>query len=86
MALTREEQKAAIRAVFNSLKTPSPGLLAAWDEAMRRWKEFSGAIFSRVVDDESDNGSDAMRREQIETMKSPEVCPFRPSSNFLRSC
>lgn len=71
--LSRDDQRIVARVIFAPLTAPTLGLLAAWDEAMRRWKELSAVIFSRVVDDDSDQGSDAMRREQIELMKNPEV-------------
>ncbi|KAK4704245.1 neurofibromin 1, partial [Phenoliferia sp. Uapishka_3] len=69
---TQEDQRAVARVVFASLPEPTLGLVAGWDEAMRRWKELSAVIFSRVVDDDSDNGSDAIRREQMDSRKSPE--------------
>ena len=67
------DQRTVARVVLGPLTAPTPGLLAAWDEAMRRWKELSAVIFSRVGDDESDQSSDAMRREQLDQMKNPEV-------------
>lgn len=48
-------------------------MLAGWDETMRRWRELTTVIFSRVHDDSSENSSDTMRREQIESLHTPEV-------------
>ncbi|KAM0749716.1 hypothetical protein T439DRAFT_302673 [Meredithblackwellia eburnea MCA 4105] len=89
----RNDQRRLLRTVARKVVQPTTALLASWDEAIRRWKELSSVIFSRMVDDESDNGSDGMRREQIESMKSPEqqfdewcnLCCFLLSTSGLCS-
>jgi hypothetical protein len=69
-----------MRTALNGLEESTPGLLAAWDEAMRRWKELSSVIFSRVAEDDSSTGSDATQMELIESSKTPEVGVSRRSN------
>lgn len=73
LALESEAQQKLIRKVLNSLKNPTIGLLVAWDEAMRRWKDLSAVVFSRVMDNESEHSSDVLRRDGIEARATPEV-------------
>lgn len=64
-----------IRRILNSLDTPTVGLLVAWDESMRRWKELSAVVFSKVMDDDSEFSG---MRDGIEARSTPEVCPASP--------
>lgn len=75
--LAPDVQQKQVRKVLAGLKKPTPGLVAAWDEGMRRWKELSSVIFSRVMDDGSDHGA---AREQIESMKTLQVRSELPTT------
>lgn len=73
MMLELENHQSKARGVLSKLEVPTAGLLAAWDEAMRRWKELSAVIFSRVAEDDTSSTTDAVRRDLIEASKTPEV-------------
>lgn len=61
------------RKVVGGLDRASTGLVAAWDEAMRWWKELSGVIFARGDEDEEGENGRGHRRESSESSRSPEV-------------
>lgn len=77
-------QSKDIRKVLGGLEHATTGLVAAWDEAMRRWKDLSGYIFDRAGTEEDDFESRSRvghQRESSEVSRSPEVS--RPLARSL---
>ncbi|KAI7866864.1 hypothetical protein BDF14DRAFT_1808596 [Spinellus fusiger] len=53
----RKAQQKCFRKHFRMFSTPTPGILAAWEEAWKRWKALTGPLSS--VSTESQTGDDA---------------------------